>query len=129
MPGTSTAPLSSAMELIEDIAHELDCELWEAERLAVAVIATIEERIPLAEVPDLEAELPDRVRELMAQVDRILDLPGMNDDAFRTRVAHRLHMTHDDAEHVIDVVLRALGECLSPREVRRVRLPRVAQSA
>jgi len=112
------------MELIEEISDELDCERDEAERLAVAVIATIEERIPMSDVVDLEAELPDRVLELMAQVDRILDLPGMNDEAFRTRVAHRLRMTDEDAERTIAAVLRALEHHLSPREVRRARLPR-----
>jgi uncharacterized protein (DUF2267 family) len=115
------------MELIEEVAQELGCELEEAERLAVAVIATIEERIPLADVPDLEAELPEHLRERMAEVERILDLPGMNDEAFRTRVAHRLRMTNDDAERTIAAVLHALESCLSPRERRRARLPRMSQ--
>ena len=112
------------MELIDEISDELGCEADEAERLAVAVITTLEERIPVEDVPDLEAELPDRVRELMAQVDRILDLPWMDDEAFRTRVAHRLRMTQDDADRMIGVVLRALTTHLSPREVRRARMPR-----
>src|SRR5690606_30258528 len=37
--------LGPAMDLIEEIADELGCERGEAERLAVAVIATIEERM------------------------------------------------------------------------------------
>jgi uncharacterized protein (DUF2267 family) len=115
------------MELIDDVADELGCERDEAERLAVAVIATIEERIPHDDVADLEAELPDALRERVAQLDRILDLPGMDDEAFRTRVAHRLRMTEDDAERTIAAVLRALGSCLSPREWRRARLSRLSQ--
>jgi uncharacterized protein (DUF2267 family) len=111
------------MELIDEIADELGCEQEEAERLAVAVIATIEERIPVGDVAELEAELPEPVRERVAQLDRILDLPRMNDEAFRTRVAHRLRMTADDAERTIAAVLRALSSCLSPRERRRARLP------
>jgi uncharacterized protein (DUF2267 family) len=114
------------MELIDEIAEDLDCERDEAERLAVAVITTIEERMPSDDVPELEAELPDRVRELMAQVDRVLDLPRMDDEAFRTRVAHRLRMTPEDAEPIIAVVLHALESCLSPRERRRARFPRAA---
>jgi uncharacterized protein (DUF2267 family) len=114
------------MELIDEVAEELGCERDEAERLAVAVIATIEERIPVADVAELEAELPEHVRERMAEVDRILDVPGMDDEAFRTRVAHRLRMTLDDAERTITAVLRALSSCLSPRERRRARLPRMA---
>lgn len=113
------------MELIDEVAEELGCERDEAERLAVAVIATIEERIPVGDVAELEAELPEHVRERMAEVDRILDVPGMDDEAFRTRVAHRLRMTLDDAERTITAVLRALSSCLSPREWRRARLPRM----
>ena len=117
------------MELIDEVADELGCERDEAERLAIAVIATIEERIPVSDVAELEAELPDELRERMAEVDRILDLPGMDDEAFRTRVAHRLRMTHDDAERTIAAVLKGLESCLSPRERRRARLPRMALSA
>lgn len=112
------------MELIDEVADELGCERDEAERLVVAVIATIEERIPVADVVELEAELPEHVRERMAEVDRIFDLPGMDDEAFRTRVAHRLRMTAEDADRTIDAVSRALTTCLSPRERRRARLPR-----
>lgn len=115
------------MELIDEVAEELGCERAEAENLTVAVIATIEERIPVAEVAELEAELPEPLRERMAEVDRILDLPGMNDEAFRTRVAHRLRMTDEDAERTIAAVLRALESCLSPRERRRARLPRLSR--
>ena len=109
------------MELIDEVADELGCEPEEAERLVVAVIATIEERIPLADVAELEAELPEHVRARVAELDRILDLPEMNDEAFRTRVAHRLRMTGEDTERTIAAVLRALESCLSPREMRRVR--------
>lgn len=114
------------MELIDDVAEELGCERDEAERLTVAVIATIEERMPLSDVAELEAELPEPVRERMAEVERILDLPRMDDEAFRTRVAHRLQMTLEDAERTIAAVLHALTSCLSPREQRRARLPRMA---
>lgn len=119
----------AAMELIDDVAEELGCERDEAERLAVAVITTIEERIPVDDVAELEAELPEHLRERMAEVDRILDVPGMDDEAFRTRVAHRLRMTLDDAERTITAVLRALSSCLSPRERRRARLPRMNGAA
>jgi uncharacterized protein (DUF2267 family) len=115
------------MELIDDVAEELGCEREEAERLVVGVIATIEEGIPVSEVAELEAELPEHVRERVAQLDRILDLPGMNDEAFRTRVAHRLRMTTDDVERIIAAVLGALEACLSPREWRRARLSRLSQ--
>ena len=113
------------MELIDEIADELGCERDEAERFAVGVITTIEERMALDDVPDLEAELPDRVRELMAEVDVVLDLPRMDDEAFRTRVAHRLRMTVEDAARTIAAVLGALESCLSPRELRRARFPRL----
>ncbi len=107
---------------VEHVADELDCELDEAERLAVAVITTLEERLPLDDLPELEAELPRRLRELVHASDRILDLPGLEGAAFVGRVAHKLRMTDDDAARAVDAVFAALRGHLSPREVRRVHL-------
>ena len=105
---------------IDEVAHELGCETAEAEKLAVAVVATLEERLPVDEVQDLEAELPQRVRELVAQLDRVLDLPGMDASVFYARVAQRSKMTHEDAERTVAAVMKALRAHLSPREARRI---------
>jgi len=104
-----------------EIADQLGCERDEAERLAVAVIATLEERLSLDDVLELEAELPDRVRELVHQIDKLLDLPDMDDHAFRARVMQRLNVTEEDAVRIVDAVVQALGHELSPRETRRIR--------
>lgn len=108
-----------SLSFVEHVATELDCELDEAERLAVAVVTTLEERLPLDEVQDLEAELPRHVRERVTSSDRILDLPGMNETAFVARVAHKLRMTTQDAERAVAAVFGALRAHLSPREARR----------
>lgn len=105
---------------IGEVAHELGCEHAEAEKLAVAVVATLEEHLPLDEVQELEAELPARVRELVAQLDRVLDLPGMDESGFYARVAQRSRMTHEDAEKTVRAVMKALRAHLSPREARRI---------
>lgn len=104
-----------------EIADQLGCERDEAERLAVAVIATLEERLSVEDVVELEAELPERVRELVHQLDKVLDLQEMDDHAFRMRVMQRLHVTEDDALRIVDAVVQALGHELSPRETRRIR--------
>lgn len=110
---------AESASFVEHVASELDCGPDEAERLAVAVITTLEERLPVDEVQDLEAELPPHVRDLVSATPRILDLPDMDETAFVARVAHKLRMTTDDAENVVRAVFAALRAQLSPREVRR----------
>lgn len=111
-----------SLSFVDHVAAELDCERDEAERLAVAVITTLEERLPLEELPDLEAELPRRMRELVHASERILDLPGLEGEAFVARVAHKLRATDDDVARVVEAVYDALRRHLSPREVRRAHL-------
>ena len=119
--GQQRSAPSGASSFIEDVADELGCETAEAERLAVAVVTTLEERLfSLENVEDLEAELPERLRELVGQVDRLLDLPAMDEKAFCARVARRLKTTEDDSEATIAGVFRVLRSHLSPREARRV---------
>jgi uncharacterized protein (DUF2267 family) len=105
---------------VEAIAAELSCEPDEAERLAVAVIATLEESLTHDDAEELDAELPARVRDLVARDPRLLDAPGMDMAMFVRRVAHRTGMTEDDAARTLAAVISVLREHVSPREARRI---------
>lgn len=98
-----------------------------ADEAIVAVVATLEERMSLAEVLDLEAQLPSKLEALL-RAEPILDLPSMTGDELVARVAMRLGVTNDEARAVTRVVFGALRAVLPATEARRVaeRLPRDA---
>jgi uncharacterized protein (DUF2267 family) len=91
----------------------------QAEEYAVAVIATLEERLPLDEVFALEAHLPSRLDALLAE-EPILDLPDMDREQFSLRVAMRLGVSRVEAESITEAVFSVLRTRLSPAEVERV---------
>ncbi len=90
-----------------------------AEEYIVAVIATLEAHLSFADVWDLEAELPARLRETLL-CEPILDLPGMDDKELFARVRARLHVTQEEAERITRVVLRALRASIPPAEAERI---------
>jgi uncharacterized protein (DUF2267 family) len=98
--------------------------IHEAERHAVAVIATLEERIPIREVCNLEAQLPRRLDELLSFVP-LNGLPAMDRMQFIERVSARAHVTYAEAETIARTVFGFLRSQISEGEVRHVeaRLP------
>lgn len=98
--------------------------LREAERHAIAVIATLEERLPIREVCNLEAQLPSRLDELLAFVP-VHGLPAMDRTQFIERVAARADVSHVQAETIARTVFTFLRSQISEGEVHRVeaRLP------
>ena len=93
--------------------------IHEAERHAVAVIATLEERIPIREVCHLEAQLPKRLDELLAFVP-LNGLPAMDCMQFIERVAARAGVNYAQAESVARTVFAFLRSQISEGEVRHI---------
>ena len=91
----------------------------QAEEYAVAVIATLEEKLPLSKVFALEAHLPTRLDAVLA-LEPILDLPRMDRALFARRVGMRLAVSHVEAESITESVFSVLRTRLSAREARRV---------
>jgi uncharacterized protein (DUF2267 family) len=91
----------------------------EAVRFTVAVIATLEERLTLPAVSDLEAQLPTVLQELLDE-EPILDRPRMDKGEFCGRVALRLDASEDEAESISRVVFAVLRARISPGEARHV---------
>lgn len=96
----------------------------EAERDAIAVIATLEERLPIREVCNLEAQLPRRLDELLSFVP-LNGLPAMDRMQFIERVAARARVNYAQAETVARTVFAFLRSQISEGEIRHVeaRLP------
>lgn len=96
----------------------------EAERHAIAVIATLEERLPIREVCNLEAQLPSRLDDLLAFVP-LNGLPAMDRAQFIDRVAGRARVTNTEAETIARTVFAFLRSQISEGEVRHIegRLP------
>jgi uncharacterized protein (DUF2267 family) len=93
--------------------------IHEAERHAVAVIATLEERLPIREVCNLEAQLPRRLDELLAFVP-LNGLPAMDRRQFIERVAARAGVSYAQAESVARTVFAFLRSQISEGEIRHV---------
>ncbi len=91
----------------------------ESEAYAIAVVATLEERLPLGEVWGLEAQLPSRLAERLER-EPILDLPGMDSGQLRKRVAIRLGVTEPEAESIARVVFRVLRARISSGEAHHI---------
>ena len=96
----------------------------DAESYAVAVVATLEERLPLDEVWGLEAQLPSRLAERLER-EPILDLPRMDGRQLCARVAIRLGVTEREAESIARVVFHVLRRRVSDGDARHIeaRLP------
>jgi uncharacterized protein (DUF2267 family) len=91
----------------------------DADEYAVAVIATLEEKLPLVAVHHLEAQLPRTLDEKLAY-EPLLDLPGMDKAEFCARVATRLAITLPEAERVARVVLGVVRSLISEGEAQHV---------
>ena len=106
---------------IRNLAEAGNYTIPEAERRAVAVIATLEERIPIREVYDLEAQLPSRLDELLAFVP-LNGLPSMDRLEFCERVAARARVSYGQAEEIAATVFAFLRSHISEGEARHVEL-------
>jgi uncharacterized protein (DUF2267 family) len=109
---------------VRNIAEAGGYSMDAAARFAVAVIATLEERLPMRDVCGLEAQLPSRLDEILS-FEPLLGLPSMDRHLFRQRVAERLGVTEDEAESIAKVVFGVLRMRISEGEARHVeaRLP------
>ncbi len=109
---------------IHAIADEGRYSTEDAETYAIAVVATLEERLPLDEVWGLEAQLPSLLAEMLER-EPIVDLPRMDSQELCTRIAIRLGVTEPEAESIARVVFHVLRTRVSGGEARHIeaRLP------
>ena len=109
---------------LRSVAYAANCSWEEAERYAIAVIATLEERLPFREVMDLEAQLPSRLDDILA-FQPLIGMPAMDGALFCERVASRAGVTATEAGAIARAVFAVLRDRVSPGEVRHVeaRLP------
>jgi uncharacterized protein (DUF2267 family) len=91
----------------------------DAERYAIATIATLEERLPIADVCALEAQLPSRLDQILA-FQPLLGLPKMDRELFFKRLADRLEMPSNQVEEIGRIVFGVLRKYISPGESRHV---------
>lgn len=104
---------------VRNIADAGGYSMPEAELYAVAVIATLEERLSIREVCDLEAQLPSRFDEILA-FQPLVGMPAMDRPQFCERVAARAGVTDAQAEAVARTVFAVLRSRISEGEWRRV---------
>lgn len=109
---------------VRHVAEAGGYTLPEGERNAVAVVATLEETLPIREVWKLEAQLPSRLDELLA-LEPLNGSPAMHRQEFCERVAARAGVTYEAAESVARAVFPVLRSQISEGEARHVeaRLP------
>ena len=110
---------STYAQFVRDVARAGGFTKVDAERYAVATITTLEERLPIADVCALEAQLPSRLDEILA-FQPLLGLPKMDRDLFCQRLADRLGVPTAQAEEIGRVVFRVLRHHVSPGESRHV---------
>lgn len=101
-----------------------DCSWEEAERYLVAVLTTLEERLPIREIMNLEAQLPSRLDDILA-FQPLVGLPAMDAAVFCERVAARAGVTATEAGTITRAVFAVLRDRISVGEARHVeaRLP------
>jgi uncharacterized protein (DUF2267 family) len=107
------------LRLVREVAASTGASAEEAEQYLVAVIATLEEKLPLTEAIDLEAQLPSLLDEMLER-EPIDDLPGMDKELFCERVALRLGITAQEAEWIAQRVLPVVSTHVSAGEARHV---------
>jgi len=110
---------STYARFVREVASAGGYSKAEAERYAVATIATLEERLPIADVCALEAQLPSRLDQILS-FQPLLGLPKMDRDLFRKRVAERMALPEDQAEGIARLVFSVLRRHVSPGEARHV---------
>lgn len=104
---------------VKEIADAGGYAMEDADEYSVAVIATLEEILPLVAVRHLEAQLPSTLDEKLAY-EPLLDLPGMDKAEFCARVATRLGVTLPEAERIARVVLGVVRSMISVGEAEHV---------
>ena len=102
---------------LRDVVSAGGYTLDQAADYTVAVIATVEERLTLREVQNLEAQLPTLLEEELI-TEPILDLPTMTAAEFEGRVAARSGITREEARAAARTVLSVLRAHVSPGESR-----------
>jgi uncharacterized protein (DUF2267 family) len=95
----------------------------QAEQAAVAVLSVLKLRLFGGEAKDLEAQLPQKLRELLR--DYPSEIPGeppasFGADEFLRRVARKLDITFGQAEQTARVVLGVVRDSISEGEARDV---------
>lgn len=110
---------STYARFVRDVASAGGYTTVEAERYAVATIATLEERLPIADVCALEAQLPSRLDQILA-FQPLIGLPKMDRPLFLKRVADRVAVPEEQAEAIVRLVFRVLRQHVSPGESRHV---------
>jgi uncharacterized protein (DUF2267 family) len=104
---------------VKDVAARGGFSLEDAEDFSISVVATLEERLTLPEVLDLEAQLPTLLKELLDD-EPILDIPRMHKAEFCARVASRLELLPDQVEPIVRVVFDVLRARISEGEAHHV---------
>jgi uncharacterized protein (DUF2267 family) len=104
---------------VRNIADAGGYTMAEAELYAVAVIATLEERLSIRDVCDLEAQLPSRFDEILA-FQPLVGMPAMTRDQFCERVAARAGVTDAQAEAISRTVFAVLRSRISDGESDQV---------
>ncbi len=114
---------------LDRVRQRADLDRVEAERAADAVLETLAERLAAGEVEDLQAALPDLLREPLERGKaHVRGRPRrMSLDEFVDRVAQKQDISFDAAFEHTRAVFATLAEALPPRELRDVldELPRV----
>jgi uncharacterized protein (DUF2267 family) len=93
-----------------------------AEHSAVAVLCALERRILPEEARDLEAQLPAKLRDLLARCDKHAGMPkrALDREAFVGMVADELGRSPQEAEHLARAVFQAVRAQVSEGEAAQV---------
>ncbi len=113
---------SSYKAFINELRQPGDMEQGDAERAAVAVLSALENRIHPDESQDMEAQLPQKLRELLAHCRHGKEEAPQRFDkeAFIDRVAAELDVTPEQAESVARRVFATVRDQISEGESQNI---------
>lgn len=113
---------SSYKTFINELCQPGDMDQGEAECAAAAVLCALENRIHPDESQDMEAQLPQKLRELLAHCRRGKEEAPQRfgKEAFIDRVATDLHVTPERAESVARRVFATVRDQISDGESQDV---------
>lgn len=110
-------------ELLTLASAELELSEPQSERVILAVITALEQRLPFDEMADLASQLPYKLRELLASCEE----PGegslprdIGEAEFLAMIARDLDIGPDEAEQHVRSVFRVLAQTVSPGEIAQV---------